>query len=424
MSKRLMSGLVGLCLIATGAWAADPKDPAIAPGTVITAQNWQKYKDFFPIGLQTIFQGNTIWSLPQGWELDVGPTVDYPLPKRWWNATEKYKNQARLAELPTTGYAIQGYNAGTPFPDYSEPEAAYKLLYDIYYHYQGTLTYYTSFSPEIDRYLNTTTFYSHGQYMQFTHIVDPEFSGWAQEMPGYFASYYDETLAPEQIKYTSSVELVFDDPNTVPEFYAFVPSLRRSLRISGGARCAPYAGTDYVGDDILSYIPLPVGWFNVKFQGQKKMLLFRPEPGNLAQFDEKNFYTKYWFPKPAVGKWQVFNALVLDIMRVPTLSRGYCYGLRRMYIDPRSWNVQYIDLFDGEKKFWKMAGAFESPHPVPGGGYMFNTQGVNWIIDFQNGHASEAVVGKDAFGVNEEVPKKYWDVSRYGSPAGLQKIMQ
>ncbi len=69
-------------------------------------------------------------------------------------------------------------------------------------------------------------------------------------------------------------------------------------------------------------------------------------------------------------------------------------------------------------------GWLESPEPVPGGGYIPNIRGVNWMIDFQNLHASYAHVGRDYFTVNQNVPKQYYDVSRYGSPAGLSKIMK
>jgi hypothetical protein len=34
------------------------------------------------------------------------------------------------------------------------------------------------------------------------------------------------------------------------------------------------------------------------------------------------------------------------------------------------------------------------------------------------------MVGKDVFTLNETVPQEYRDVSRYGSPAGLSKIMK
>ena len=216
-------------------------------------------------------------------------------------------------------------------------------------------------------------------------------------------------IVPEQSKYTTALEMIPDDPNTITETYVFLPSLRRSLRLSSSPRCAPFLGTDYVGDDTFGFVPLPVGWFNAKFRGHQKLLLFRPTPGNRAQFDKKNFYSSFWFPKPVVGKWQVFDALVVDIRRVPSLRSGYCYGLRRIYVDPRTWNVQYVDLFDSSMKFWKMAAAFESAEPVPGGGYVINQRGVNSMIDFQNLHVTVSVNGKDAFAVNQDVPKQYQD---------------
>ena len=89
-------------------------------------------------------------------------------------------------------------------------------------------------------------------------MTDPGFPGYASEMPGYFSSYYNELEQPEQSKYTSPLELVYDDPQKVPEFNVFLPSLRRALRLSSGARCAPYAGSDYAGDDVYAGIPLPV----------------------------------------------------------------------------------------------------------------------------------------------------------------------
>ena len=116
--------------------------------------------------------------------------------------------------------------------------------------------------------------------------------------------------------------------------------------------------------------------------------------------------------------------MVIDISRVPSMSSGYCYGLRRMYADPRTWNIMWIDLFDAQNKFWKLMGWLESPEPVPGGGFIHNIRGVNWMVDFQNQHSSFALVGRDIFTVNENVPKQFRDVSRYGTPAGLSKIMK
>lgn len=420
--RLLVICLFGSFLLASSAWAADNTIPV---GTKITPQNWQKYKDYMPQGVQVILSGTTIWKLPSDAVMEVGPLIDYPLPRQWHEATEKYKNQTKLVKLATGGYTLEGYQAGTPFPDYSGPDAAYKILYNLYYHYSGSVNHYQSDGYEIDRYLSEYKNSSYQVFLQFTHMTDPGFPGFAREMPGYFSSYYDELLEPEQSKYTSPLELIFDDPQKVPEFYVFLPSLRRALRLSSSARCAPYAGGDYVGDDIYAGVPLPVGWFQAKYVGRKKMLMFRPTPSNMEQFNLRNYYyPPLFFPKPAVGKWQVFDAEVIEVSRVPSLASGYCYANRRIYADPRTWNAMWIDLFDQNNKFWKQMAWLESPEPVPGGGFIPNIRGINWMIDFQNFHSSFAYVGRDIFQINEQVPKNFWDVSRYGSPAGLQKIMR
>jgi hypothetical protein len=422
--KTLVIGLLGLCLMVSTAWGGD--DDTIPVGTKITPSNWQKYKDYMPQGLQIVLSGTSVWKVPPDAVMEVGPLVDYRVPKSWYDATEKYKNQTRLKKLDTGGYTVEGYQSGTPFADYSGPDQAYKILYNLYYHYGGSIAHYESDSYEIDRYLNNALGLSYQVFLQFTHISDPGFPGYASEMPGYYSSYYNELEQPEQSKYTSPLELLFDDPQKLPEFYVFLPSLRRALRLSSSARCAPYAGGDYVGDDIYAGIPLPVGWFQAKYVGRKKMLMFRPIPGNREQFDiAKNFYyPPMLFPKPSVGKWQVFDAVIIDVARVPSLNGGYCYGLRRMYADPRTWNVMWIDLFDQQQKYWKLMGWLESPEPVPEGGYVANIRGVNWMVDFQNTHASFALVGRDTFQINQQVPKQFFDVGRYGSPAGLAKIMK
>jgi hypothetical protein len=420
--KTLAIALLALCLMVPSARAADDTIPV---GTRITPQNYQKYKDFMPQGLQIILSGTSVWKVPSDAVMEVGPLVDYRLPPSWYDASEKYKYQTKLEKLNTGGYTIEGYQAGTPFPDYSGPDEAYKILYNLYYHYGGAISHYESDGYELDRYLNIAPSLSYQVFLQFTHITDPGFPGYAREMPGYLSSYYDELEEPEQSKYTSPLELIFDDPQKIPEFYVFLPSLRRALRLSSSARCAPYAGGDYVGDDIYAGIPLPVGWFQAKYQGRRKMLMFRPTPGNRAQFNLGNYYyPPILFPKPVIGKWQVFDAEVIDVRRVPSMQSGYCYGLRRIYADPRTWNVMWEDLYDQTDKFWKLLAFLESPEPVPEGGYVPNIRGINWMIDFQNVHASYAYVGKDIFQVNQQVPAQFHDVSRYGSPAGLQKIMK
>ncbi|HEY2106754.1 MAG TPA: DUF1329 domain-containing protein, partial [Candidatus Binataceae bacterium] len=118
--KTLVIGFLGLCLMVSTAWGAD--DDTIPVGTKITPSNWQKYKDYMPQGLQTVLSGTSVWKVPSNAVMEVGPLVDYRLPKSWYDTTEKYKNQTRLKKLDTGGYTVEGYQAGTPFADYSGPD--------------------------------------------------------------------------------------------------------------------------------------------------------------------------------------------------------------------------------------------------------------------------------------------------------------
>ena len=70
-------------------------------------------------------------------------------------------------------------------------------------------------------------------------------SPYPQDMPdndgNIFANRFME-LAPEQARYTTSLELISKDPARLTEEYVFLPSLRRSLRLSSASRRTPTLG--------------------------------------------------------------------------------------------------------------------------------------------------------------------------------------
>jgi hypothetical protein len=66
-----------------------PSNSAISPGTRITMQNWQNFKQFMPDGMVALFEGRYFWKMPADVSMEVGPTVNYPLPKNYLEATEK-----------------------------------------------------------------------------------------------------------------------------------------------------------------------------------------------------------------------------------------------------------------------------------------------------------------------------------------------
>ena len=90
----------------------------IPVGTNITLQNWQKYKHFMPIAMQVLFGGQYRYKIgPEPfYTMAVGPHSSFPLPKKYRDDTEKYKDQAKLVQVSSGGYTVDGYIAGMPFP--------------------------------------------------------------------------------------------------------------------------------------------------------------------------------------------------------------------------------------------------------------------------------------------------------------------
>src|SRR5579863_7493137 len=107
----------------------------IPPGTQITMQNWQNYQQFMPDGMVSLFQGKYYWKMPADVAMKVGPTVNYPLPKGYLEATEKFASQVKIVELPDGGLTLTGYQGGIPFPNPAEPHKGWKVLANLWYRY-------------------------------------------------------------------------------------------------------------------------------------------------------------------------------------------------------------------------------------------------------------------------------------------------
>jgi hypothetical protein len=53
----------------------NPATSGIVPGTRITMQNWQQFRQFMPDGMVALFQGSSWWKMAPDVAIEVGPTV-------------------------------------------------------------------------------------------------------------------------------------------------------------------------------------------------------------------------------------------------------------------------------------------------------------------------------------------------------------
>ena len=76
------------------AWLAETQHQGtLAPGTVITTQNWQQYKEFMPPGMQQMFAGSLYWKVPPDARMTIDPPRPMPVSKYYLQATEQFGNQ-------------------------------------------------------------------------------------------------------------------------------------------------------------------------------------------------------------------------------------------------------------------------------------------------------------------------------------------
>jgi Protein of unknown function (DUF1329) len=231
---------------------------------------------------------------------------------------------------------------------------------------------------------------------------------------------------PEQSKYINDLLIFYDDPARNPEVYVFVPALRRSLRLSSAARCAPLLGGDYVADDSREGLNIQPPIFQAKLLGIKRILQIGHATPGFS--DYKNYFLPSCFPKTGVGKWQLRDVYVVDVRRIPSLQRGYCYGSRIVYLDKETFEPIAVDLFDSNMKLWKVILNSYQPIPLPDSpgdvvtalGGPGNLNSTLW--DIQNIHITFAIIYNSK--INSEVPKQYWDSTRWGTPAGFAAVMQ
>jgi len=317
--------------------SADSSD-TIPPGTQITLQNWQQYKKFMPVGIQAMFSQGYPFKVGSGPEftIEVGPTIPVPMAKRLREDTEKYSGQAKLRKVESGGYTVDGYVAGVPFPKPSGDLAGQEVLYNIFF----------GFIPPIYRYVTSSS---------FIDISDPGMPINPPYGKGYLQSARYFVFAPEQTRYTTQLAQQPDDPQKVQEIYVFLPSLRRSLRLSSAARCSPILGSDWVQDDNSDGMAFQIPSFDVKLVGQKK-ILFLVHANNPAMYQNENYNLKSAvpaFPSPKVGKWELRKVMIVDTNPLPSVGT-YCYGHKLAYIDPDTWTQLGWDFYDVNGKFWNL----------------------------------------------------------------------
>ena len=395
----------------------------IPPGTKITTANWQQYKQFMSPWMQAAFSGRYYWKVEPKPEytVEVGPTVHYAQPTKYVENTEKYGGQTTLVQLPTGGFTWKSYVAGAPFPNPKEPNMGVKILFNRWADFRPMISQFYAYNWIVDRFGNVTNLRSNDGFFRLSHLSEP---GQPSDLPFSKGTFYSSRFMvelPEQSKYTTELTLQPDDPSKYEEIYVFLPSLRRSLRLSSSARCSPILGTDFIQDD-NSWLPSD---YQISVLGKKKLLVAIADPSKA--FDHASYVTPpAGFPgwmKSGTGKWQLRDLWVLDLKWLP--SRGaYCYSHRIFVVDPETWIAYWSENYDNNGKFWKVLWVVWVPTDFRGQHTLIDIASVAaaMSIDFQNNHITATVETPTL--TDDNAPGDFKDLAVVTTPGGLTRILR
>ncbi|HJU11060.1 MAG TPA: DUF1329 domain-containing protein [Candidatus Binataceae bacterium] len=435
--------LCTMCGSANAGSLTSSDSPSIGRGITITHQNWQRYRQFMSEGLIALFEGNQFWHLPKDVQIEVGPTTPIPLPKRYLRDTEQYSHRVTLVRTGAGGYVPHGYVAGLPFPNPFEGDPqlrGQRIFWNAYYRYQPRVQSAPGFSYTLDRFGNMTrTTAVRAVNSQLDYLSEPDLPHTISDAVPYYYARFEEQLAPEQGKYSAILDLTPSDPTRLDEVYEYVPTLRRSLRLSQAARCAPVFGSDYLIDDENGGPPGLPQLFQITYLGDKKILALEhatPEsfdsPATPTQLDARYYYPGSVgvvpFPRPAMGKWEIRDTYVLSLKRLPQFAKGYCYSERVIYVDKENYfGAGELDLYQTPGKLFKTQLAFLYPVPLPAsdGDVVELLAGpyTGLLVNFRNKHVTISPYLRSCLD-GECASDGYLDINRYASPEGLMKIIQ
>jgi hypothetical protein len=404
--------------------AADSVD-GIPPGTIITTQNWQNYRQFMPDGMAAMFEGKYFWKMPPDVQMEVGPTIIVPLPRNYLAATEKHAGEVKIIELADGGLTLEGYRGGIAFPNPQEPHRGWKVLMNLWYRYAPHLLVVThgwTCAINSSGNSNCETYQVVDRQLSFSTDLNS-----SPDPPALDAKYFTSwfmVLEPEQSRYSASLNINYVDLSRPEDVYAFLPSLRRYQPVASSGRCAETEGMDWTAEDFRSGLDSTMAELQANYIGHRRILALVDFTAPDNPFPDGFFMPLVW-PKPIWAKWQLRDADVIDVRKIPSKMAGYCYGKRLMYVDAHNFSPLWEELFDTQMKLWKFQTTLPQRVEVPGVGPVV-TPGVDveLIWDIQRNHASAGGESAGSVHVNEKAPAEFQDVSRYTTPAGLNLIMR
>ncbi|MBI5923919.1 MAG: DUF1329 domain-containing protein [Betaproteobacteria bacterium] len=268
--KASASGAAFALIVSLGNSVVAKELPA---GTVISKANIDAIKNdtFEGHRVADLLTERTEWQVrSHNLQIKLRNSEPLELDPKYTEATKKYSKNVKYD--PKTKEVI-GWIAGMPFPNVSpdDPDAGAKLVWNRYLGFPvGDAINYSKFAFLL---IDGNTGLERVQHWVLTrYMMKGRLTGETVEGDG---SILSNTLLfatyPQDIKGLGTFTTRYDSPK-VEDQWAYIKSMRRIRRLSGGSWMDPIGGTDQLNDDVENWNARP-SWYNgFKLVGKRWIL--------------------------------------------------------------------------------------------------------------------------------------------------------
>lgn len=314
-------------------------------------------------------------------------------------ATEKY---AKGVKLNSATRQISGYVAGVPFPniDTNDPDAGTKVVWNYYFGApRGDRLFADPFAYTLVDGTKGIERVQEWGYKRFYKVG--RLTGDVPTLGD--GSIFHNTLlhahAPQDVKGLGVYSVRYTS-GQVDDVWAYVRSVRRVRRLSGGAWMDPIGGTDQLNDDLEIFNAHPTWYPGYKMLGKvQQLVVARTGPKNHkcwnleGKTDAEKWWcmdtsqAPYWNPKLSYERRDVF---IVECTPPPE----HPYSKKIVWFDAKIWAPYYAVTYDRKGDFWKWMNFFRQDFDDeinPGRVITFTSGGL--IADYQRMHATFFHVG-------------------------------
>lgn len=387
---------VGLLTFASLASAEEAKD-TLSEGFVITKENVDavKGKTFQGHTIESIVPERLMWQV-RNWNLKLKLSTAVPgyFHPELDAATKTYSKEVKLD--PTT-FELSGYKAGLPFPNI-DPEdslAGVKVIWNAYLsmpqrttnHFSSPLFAFVFVDADIG-----IERVQHWAYKRIFYVNRVRGGGAPVIGDGdiMFKTIIGASF-PQDIKGLGTYEIRYTSPKLV-DIWAYIRTVRRIRRLSGGAWFDAIGGTDLLQDELGVWNAHPSWFQSYKLVGKKPLLaiVIAPWPSwntkgtdYVSQFVAQNVSEwPHWNP---TIPWSARDVYVIETTPPP----AHPYSKKIVYIDAQYFVPFFLEAYDKKGDFWKWdTHLVGTAHDAQDPNIKLPVQPAGYIADFQRRHAT------------------------------------